>query len=143
MLYLDTSALVKRYVEEPRSAEVRNCIAHHESIATSTITRPESAATFAKAMRIGSLSEAGARAAHQHFAREWKTYVRIRITESLVARADDVAWNFRLHGYDAVHLAAALEWHHRIGESITLATFDEDLWRAAGEAGLDRFPTAL
>ncbi len=143
MLYLDTSALVKKYVEEPRSAEICDCISQHDAIATSTITRAEAAATFARAGRDGSLTEAGARAAHRHFVREWKTYVRIRITESLIAKADDVTWTFQLRGYDAVHLAAALEWHHRIGESITVATFDRSLWRAAAEAGLDRFPPVL
>jgi len=143
MLYLDTSALVKKYVEETRSGEVRRCIGRHQSIATATIARAEAAATFARAVRRGSLPEAAARAGHQRFVREWKTYMRIRVTESLVARADDIAWAFRLRGYDAVHLAAALEWHNRIGVEITLATFDEELWRAAGEAGLDRFPDRL
>ena len=143
MLYLDTSALVKKYVEEAWSAEVRSCISQHESIATSTIARAESAATFARAVRRGSLTEAAARAGHQQFVREWKTYMRIRVTESLVARADHIAWVFRLRGYDAVHLAAALEWHDRTGEAVTVATFDEDLWRAAREAGLGRFPDSF
>ena len=143
MLYLDTSALVKKYIEEVWSSEVRKCISRHESIATSTIARAESAATFARAVRRGSLTESAARAGHEQFVREWKSYLRIRVTESLVARADDIAWTFRLRGYDAIHLAAALEWHDRIGEGITVATFDQDLWRAAGEAGLDRFPDTL
>jgi predicted nucleic acid-binding protein len=143
MLYLDTSALVKKYIEEPGSAEVRACISHHEVIATATITRAEAAATFARATREATLTAANGKAAHQHFVREWKTYIRIRFTESLVAKADDAAWRFALRGCDAVHLAAALEWHHRIGESITVATFDRNLWRAAGEAGLDRFPTTF
>jgi predicted nucleic acid-binding protein len=143
MLYLDTSALVKKYVEESRSAEVRNCISQHESIATSTIARAESAAAFARAVRVGSLSEADARAVHQQFLREWKAYMRIRVTESLVARADALAWTFRLRGYDAVHLAAALEWHDRVGEPITIATFDQELWRASAEAGLQHFPADL
>src|SRR5207249_4686334 len=115
----------------------------HESIATSTISRAESAATFARAVRHGSLTESAARAGHRQFVREWKSYMRIRVTESLVARADDIAWAFRLRGYDAVHLAAALEWQDRIGEPITIATFDQELWRAAGEAGLELFPKAL
>jgi predicted nucleic acid-binding protein len=143
MLYLDTSALVKKYVEESRSDAVRNCVAQHEMIATVTITRAESAATFARAVRRGSLTEDMARASHRQFIREWKTYMRIRVTESLVARADEVAWTFRLRGYDAVHLAAALEWYDRMEEPITVATFDEDLWRAAAEAGLERFPDSL
>ncbi len=45
MLYLETSALVKKYVEEPRSDEVRNCLAQQETVATATITRAESAAS--------------------------------------------------------------------------------------------------
>lgn len=143
MLYLDTSALVKKYVEEDGSDEVRSCIAGHELVATSTITRVEAAATFARAAKGGSLTEANAKAAYQVFIREWKTYIRIRATESLIAKADDAAWTHRLRGYDAVHLAAALEWNHRIGESITLATFDRNLWQAAAEAGLERFPPTL
>ena len=143
MLYLDTSALVKKYVEESRSDEVRNCIAQHEMIATVAITRAESAATFARAVRRGSLTEGKARASHRQFIREWKTYMRIRVTESLVARADEVAWTFRLRGYDAVHLAAALEWYDRMEEPITVATFDQDLWKAAAEAGLEHFPDSL
>ena len=143
MLYLDTSALVKKYVEESRSAEVRECIAQHQSTATATISRAECAASFARAVRRGSLTETAARTGHRQFVREWKTYMRIRVTESLVERADDVAWTFRLRGYDAVHLAAALEWHDRMDEPITVATFDQDLWRAAAEAGLDRFPANL
>jgi predicted nucleic acid-binding protein len=143
MLYLDTSALVKKYFEEPRSEEVRSCIASHNMIATSAIARAECAAAFAKAVRIGILPESAARVGHQLFVREWKSYIRIRVTEALVVRADGIAWTFRLRGYDAVHLAAALEWHDRIGETVTVATFDQDLWRAAGEAGLDRFPDVL
>jgi uncharacterized protein with PIN domain len=113
-----TSALVKKYVEEPRSAEVRDCIGQHESIATATIARAESAATFARAVRRGSLTEEAARASHRQFVNEWKTYMRIRVTESLVARAGEAAWTFRLRGYGPVHIAAALEWRDRMEESM-------------------------
>ena len=140
MLYLDTSALVKKYIEETGSADVRHWISEHESIATATIARVEAAATFARAARRGSLTEAAAQSAHRVFARDWHNYIRIRVTESLLARAENAAWTFRLRGYDAVHLAAAIEWRDRMGVVVTVATFDEDLRAAAGQAGLDCLP---
>ena len=143
MLYLDTSALVKKYIDEASSSEVRHCISRHDSAATSIIARAETAATFARAVRRGSLTEVEARAGHRQFVREWKSYLRIRVTESLAARAGEVAWMYRLRGYDAVHLAAALELQERVGTTVTLATFDEDLWLAAGEAGFEQFPESI
>ena len=51
-----------------------------------------------------------------------------------------MAWDFDLRGYDAVHLAAALLWQETIGEPVTLATFDRQLWQAGGRAGLSVWP---
>src|SRR5580765_3599397 len=85
MLYLDTSALVKKYVHEPRSAEVHGLISREHMIATSAISRAEAAAAFSKATRIGSLTSSTAQACHRAFRREWKNYIRIRVTEALVA----------------------------------------------------------
>ena len=61
MVYLDTSALVKRYVEELGSQAVADFISKSEIVATCTITRAESAAAFSKAARIGSLTHDQAR----------------------------------------------------------------------------------
>src|SRR4051794_23039641 len=110
MLYLDTSALVKQYVEEPYAVDVRDLISRQPMVATSTITRAEAAATFSKAVRIRSLSFSIAEACHKQLRQDWKHYVRVPITEALIARADDLAWTMNLRGYDAVHLASALEW---------------------------------
>ena len=143
MLYLDTSALVKRYVREPGSEGVDTLIATAGVVTTVTVARAEAAAAFAKAARIGSLTTDRARACHKAFVREWKDYVRVRVTEALVARAGDVAWVHHLRGYDAIHLAAALEWQDRVGEAVTVCTFDRELWHACGEAGLERRPASL
>ena len=62
----------------------------------------------------------------------------------MVARADDLAFQHGLRGYDAVHLASALAWAEALEETITFATFDVQLWRAAAEHGaLSRFPDDL
>ena len=143
MVYLDTSAIVKRYVLEPGSDEVGALVASGGVIATATVARAECAAAFARAVRRRSMTADNARACHKLFVRDWKHYVRIRETEVLIARADDLAWRHGLRGYDAIHLAAALEWQDRLGEAVTLCTFDRELWDASWEAGLERRPESL
>ena len=39
-----------------------------------------------------------------------------------------------------VHLASALTRQENLGERVTLATFDRDLWLAVGAAGLAVWP---
>jgi predicted nucleic acid-binding protein len=70
--YLDTSALVKRYVTERRSEETIDLTAAPEVVATSMVSRAEVAAAFAKAVRGGLLSEQEARGAQRTFAGEWQ-----------------------------------------------------------------------
>ena len=79
----------------------------------------------------------------QAFRDEWFDLVRLDITDELVARADEYAWQFGLRGYDAVHLAAATSWQSALGQRITLATFDRPLWDAAKQTGLSVYPPDL
>jgi hypothetical protein len=58
-------------------------------------------------------------------------------------RADAQAWERGLRGYDALHLAAALFWQETLGEPVTLATFDRQLWQAGAAAGLEVWPADL
>ncbi len=53
ILYLDSSALVKRYIAERGSKNTAELTARAELVATSLISRAEVAAAFAKAVRIG------------------------------------------------------------------------------------------
>ena len=70
ILYLDASALVKRYVAEPGSAEVARIIAEAEIVGTSLITRAETAAALAKAVRMGVLTQEAAVSSLQVFRSE-------------------------------------------------------------------------
>jgi predicted nucleic acid-binding protein len=140
ILYLDASALVKRYVAEPGSAEVARIIAEAEIVGTSLITRAETAAALAKAVRMGVLTQEAAVSSLQVFRSEWPLLVRVQATEALMSRADALAWELGLRGYDAVHLASALLWQEGMEQPITLATFDRTLWEAARQRGIQPFP---
>jgi hypothetical protein len=140
IVYLDASAVVKRYVVEQGSRETIALTARSELVATSIVSRAEVAAAFAKASRTGIVTREIARTAQRTFAREWPDYVRVPVTDALVERADGVAWELALRGYDAIQLASALTWQESVGEPIVVATFDRQLWDAARRAGLQAWP---
>lgn len=143
ILYLDASALVKRYVMEVGSAEVSAAISRAAATATALISRAEVAAALAKAVRVNALTQVDSLAALQLFRNDWVDLVRIQVTELVVARADALAWDHGLRGYDAVQLSAALVWKDALGEQVTLATFDKHLWTVAGSVGLAAYPADL
>ena len=84
-----------------------------------------------------------AEAALAGFRRHWLSLFRVRVDETTMARADALAWELGLRGYDAVHLASALAWREAIAESPVFATFDKALGKAARAQGLDVWPEGL
>lgn len=138
--YLDASALVKRYVRERGSRETIALTAESEMTATSIVTRAEVAAALARAVRTGVLTRDRGRRAQRSFAGDWPDLVRVPVTEALVERAEALAWDHGLRGYDAVQLASALTWQESVVGEIVLATFDQQLWEAAPKAGLKAWP---
>ena len=141
--YLDASALVKRYLVERGSRETIAVTGASEMIATSIVSRAEVAAALAKAARSGLVTQNVARNAQRLFAGDWPDLVRVPVTEALVERADGLAWEHGLRGYDAVQLASALAWQESVGEEIVVATFDQQLWEAAKRTGLKTWPDQL
>ena len=143
IIYLDASALVKRYVAERGSKEVIELTAAAEIVATSLISRAEVAAAFARAVRLGVLDHDGGRRAQRRFSREWPDLARVPVSEALVSRAEMLAWDYGLRGYDAMQLASALTWQESIGEDVFLGTFDGQLRETAPGAGLKVWPETL
>ena len=143
IVYLDASALVKRYVAERGSREMGELSGRADVVATSLVSRAEVAAALAKGVRLGIVGRESGRKAQRAFAREWLDLAKVPVTEALVSRADALAWDFALRGYDAVQLASALTWQEAVGAAITLATFDRQLWDAGRNAGLRVWPDTL
>jgi predicted nucleic acid-binding protein len=141
--YLDASALVKRYLVERGSRETVALTSQAELTATSIVSRAEVAAGLAKAVRARLVMHDVAKRARRLLAGDWPDLLRVPVTEALVERAETLAWEHGLRGYDAVHLASALIWQESAGEEIVLATFDRELWNAAKQTGLTPWPDPL
>ena len=143
IVYLDASALVKRYVAERGSRETAELCARADVVATSLVSRAEVAAALAKAVRVGIVEPDNGRKARRAFVNEWPDFAKVPVTEALVARAETLAWDAALRGYDAVQLAPALTWQESVGAEITLATFDRQLWEAGKQVGMHVWPETV
>jgi uncharacterized protein len=95
IVYLDASALVKRFVAEAGSDEVATLIERADAVGTVVLSRAEVAAALAEAQRMKVVPREGAEAAL---------------------------------------------WQDMLGEEITVATYDRQLWDAARAAGLVAWP---
>lgn len=141
ILYLDASALVKRYIQEKASQDVNAWIEAAEMVVTGLITRVEVAAAIARAGRMQLITPDDTFAALHQFRSEWESFQRLPITENTVVRGDALAVEHNLREYDATHLACALIWQETLGMSVTLASFDGQLIEAAKGVQMAHLPS--
>lgn len=101
--------------------------------ASSILAYPEGRAALAAARRMDRLGKKAHQEAREAFEELFGELVAIGVDEALAARAGGHAEDMGLRGYDAIHLATALELGD---EEVVLVTWDRDLARAAGRVGL-------
>ena len=130
-LYLDTSSLVKLYVEEEDSAKVADLANASKVAATSIIAYTEARAAFARRFREKAFSEKTYRRLISFFNKDWKNYLIVRVTEELVQRAGDLAEKHALRGFDAIHLASAMILREELSSPVTFSCSDNKLQKAS------------
>jgi predicted nucleic acid-binding protein len=143
IIYLDTSAMLKLYVQETYSDEVGNLVSAADGAGTCILTYTEMASAMSRAARMRLVADDTTRTAWYTFLGDWPGFTRLKLSAALAERAANLAWEFGLRGYDAVHLAAALTWQDAIGEPVFLASFDRLLWSAGKKAGIATWPQRL
>ena len=131
MLYLDASALVKRYVEEEGSDELLRTMDSASAWSSCRIC-------FIETMRAVSL--AGGSRSIGRVESDWLAFGVVEVDRELVEQAAQLAVSTKLRALDALHLAAALVLPR---QEVTFATWDTRLHEAARERGLKTLPTAL
>lgn len=134
ILYLDTSGLVKLYVDEDCSDIVREWVEEAEAVATSRVTYPEALSAFVRRWNRGDLTDEEMSLARESFARDWPVFVLLSVNER---GAGGLVIEHLLRGFDAVHLAAAKDLAERFpSEEVVFSSFDAALMRAARSEGL-------
>lgn len=130
-LYLDASALVKRYVAEEGSDVVDCAMRRADALAMCRIGFAETGRAIGLA---GEARDVGRLEA------DWTWFDVIEVDQALVGRAAALAISHGLTTLDALHLAAALELED---DDLLFATWDRRLHRAARAEGLAVLPETL
>ncbi len=136
--YLDTSSLVKLYVEEEGSPLVRDLVESAELVATSVVAYAEARAALARQRREGGLTSGGYDRAKKDFEQDWPRYLSVEVSETVCRSAGDLAEKHRLRGFDGLHLASYLSLHEDGAPEIRFSAFDAALNRAARKEAASR-----
>lgn len=136
-LYLDTSALVKLYVEEEGSHVVRSAIERAGLSATSAIAYVEARAALVRRLHEGGLSVGEYRRVVRDLDGDWNHYLVVEVTDSLIREGARLAEKHRLRAYDAVHVASAVAVHRRLAEPVVFASWDHNLEKVAKREGFE------
>jgi predicted nucleic acid-binding protein len=136
VIYLDTSWLVKLYVDEGDVAVVRRIIDGDPIVVVSDLSYVEFHSAVARRGRDGSLSARTASSLISRFRREWSDRSRVSVSHDVVARAADLVADHPLRSLDAIHLASALLVSMGAPEPLRFGAADERLLAAARAEGL-------
>jgi predicted nucleic acid-binding protein len=141
ILYLDTSALVKRYFLESCSDDVISRWKSAAHIVTSFVAYAEMMAALYRKKREAGLADKSVRKIASAFHRDWQSFIRVEVNDGLNGYIDHVVQRYPVRGFDAIHLASAMLIHERFQEDFLFACFDDILVRAAGSEGIKTFPS--
>src|SRR5262245_57001540 len=126
-LYLDSSALVKRYVQEIGSAWVSTSTNSGSGnlLYISPITGVEVVAAIARKARTGGISLVDATTALANFRADFPAnFTLVEVTASLITEAMRLAEDHGLRAYDAMQLAGAVQMkNERAAAGLTLPVF--------------------
>jgi predicted nucleic acid-binding protein len=116
MIYLDSSALVKRYVEEDGSDKVQLLISETDIVFVCRLAYPETLSAITRRQRIGDISDRSFKRVKEQFKSDWEGMTIVEIRNETLQFVDVIIDRYALKGADSVHLSSAL-WLKRIMKS--------------------------
>lgn len=129
MLYLDTSSLVKLYVNEAYSETVRTWVDEAETVATCRTAFPEALSAMTRRLHAGDIGKKDYEQLVKTFEQDWPHCVSLDFDEH---EAGLLVKKHGIRGFDAIHLASAkMLFLAQKGVELFFSSFDDKLNKAA------------
>lgn len=139
IVYFDTSAIVPLLIDEPGSTSAGELWDRADHVVSVRLVYAEARAAVAQAERRGRIDPSDVGELVHGIDGLYAQLDLMEIDDTLVRRAGELAQEFSLRGYDAVHLAGA---ERLDGADAVIAAGDTALLEAAVELGLSVARTA-
>lgn len=136
ILYCDTSALIKRYIEEEGTGLVDSLWPSSLGIATSVVAFAETYSAFSRKLREGLLTEKEYTETLKIFKADFDSFILVAVTPSLNSIIERMVRRYPLRGFDAIQLSSALMLSEYGSLPVQFACFDHNLNEAAAKEGL-------
>lgn len=133
--YLDASALVKNYIEEDGSVEVRACLTNTLP-AVSRLSAVEVASAIARRCREGDLSTRDRDTLLADLREDIGALYVLELAPEIVRSAEQLLLRHPLRAADAIQLSSCLVLQRWMARPIRFAAFDGRLLEAADQEGL-------
>ncbi len=137
MIYLDTSWLVKLYIDEGDASRVQGAVDEGGPAIVSDLSFVEFHALVERQKREGLLAAETVAEMSSRFRREWVDRARIAVSADVLGKAADLVATHPLRSLDAIHLASALLAAAGSPEGLRFGAADRRLVAAAKAEGLE------
>ena len=134
--YFDTSALVKRYVDEPGRREVLRILRRNECV-TSTVLPVELRSALRRRVAQGSIDAARLPAILKHVAADRPFWTLVEVGIDVLASAETLVAAHAIRTLDAIHVASAQLFAARVSiPGLTFVSADKRQTETAAAVGL-------
>ena len=131
-LFFDTSAFIKRYVDEPGSERVLDLTSRAEEVGLSIVILPESISTLTRLLRENRMTDTDYRALKEAILIDLEVADLCELTSSVLESTISCLENSPLRAMDAIHVGSALVYKPDL-----FISADRRQLEAAKRAGLD------
>ena len=132
MIYLDSSALVKRYTKEVGTDFVKSILATDGLITTSKLTYPEILSALMRKVRSGEIEKKTFNGIVDKFDKDWDHILVLDFHNDLLPIVKTLIEKHPLKAADAIHLSSALWLKLSSKVDVTFVASDSNLLKAAG-----------
>jgi len=133
--YFDTSALVKRYVDEEGRREVLRLLRRHQC-AASAVLSVELRSALRRRVTDGSVEARLVPETLKRFAADREFWALVEVTGDVLRTAETLVAAHPLRTLDAIHVASAQLFADRLAASVTFVSADARQVAAAAAVGM-------